>query len=118
MLSYSTSAALIGIALAVTIVVLLRRDQLYLRDALFWLGTAAASLALAVFPHWVDVLGHAAGVLYPPALLLGLTCVVLTIKAMLSDIALTELRRDVRRLDADLTADRQSVGKSSAEEQD
>ena len=111
---YSASLALLGITLAAAIVFLLRRDQLYLRDALFWLATAAASLVLALLPRLIDLIGHVAGVAYPPALLLGLACAFLTVKGLLSDIALTELRRDVRRLnqrvalvDAEQTAERQ-----------
>lgn len=92
------SAALIGISLAALILVLLQRDYLYLKDAIFWLATAAVSVLFAVAPRWVDVLGNAAGVAYPPALILSIVCAVLTIKALLSDMALTALRRDVRRL--------------------
>ncbi len=97
-MTVATSAALIGISLAILILTLLRRDHLYLRDAVFWLATAVASVLFAVMPGWVDVLGSAAGVAYPPALVLALVCAVLTVKALLSDLALTQLRRDVRRL--------------------
>lgn len=97
-MSYPTTAALIGFILAALIVFLIRADKLYLRDALFWLFAAAASFAFGVFPRAIDAVGLLAGVVYPPALLLGLVCVVLTIKALLSEIALTQLRRDVRRI--------------------
>ena len=97
-MTIATSAALIGISLAVLILTLLRRDHLYLRDAIFWLVTAAVSGLFAVAPGIVDLLGVAAGVAYPPALILAVVCAVLTIKALLSDLALTQLRRDVRRL--------------------
>ena len=97
-MNYPVSAALVGLTLAILILYLLRRDQLYLRDALFWLVTALASIALALFPGLVDVVGHFAGVAYPPALVLAVVCVVLTLKALLSDIAITQLRKDVRRL--------------------
>lgn len=97
-MTIATSAALLGVSLALLILLLLRRDHLYLRDAIFWLATATASILFAVMPGWVDVLGVAAGVAYPPALILAVVCVVLVIKALLSDLALTQLRRDVRRL--------------------
>ena len=119
-MTYSLSAAIVGLTLAAAIVVLLRRDQLYLRDALFWLVTAAASLLLAICPRFIDVIGGAAGVSYPPALVLAMVCAVLTIKAMFADIALTELRRDVRRLnqrvalvDAEIMSERQGQAQSS-----
>ena len=111
-MTYPVFAAAIGLLLAVLILILLRRDQLYLRDATFWLATALVSIAFAFFPSLVDLLGGMAGVAYPPALILAVVCVVLTIKALLADIAQTQLRRDVRRLNqrvALIDADRQSA---------
>ena len=111
-MTYPVFAAAIGLLLAVLILILLRRDQLYLRDATFWLATAMVSIAFAFFPSLVDLLGGMAGVAYPPALILAVVCVVLTIKALLADIAQTQLRRDVRRLNqrvALMDADRQAA---------
>lgn len=95
---YSTTAAIIGALLAVIILYMIRRDHLYLRDAIFWLVTAVVSIAFAAFPTFINALGDIAGVIYAPALALGLVCVVLTVKALLSDIALTQMRRDIRQL--------------------
>lgn len=92
------TAALLGVSLSLLILYLLRRDHLYLGDAVFWLLTAAFSVAFALSPQLVDIVGLAAGVAYPPALILAVVCVALTVKALLSDLALTQLRRDVRRL--------------------
>lgn len=97
-MNFRLSAAVVGIGLALLILHLLRRDHVYLRDAFFWLLTAAASIVFAIFPNLIDVLGRAAGVQYPPALLLALVCVVLTIKGLLADISLAAVRRDIRRL--------------------
>jgi hypothetical protein len=97
-MGYPLSAALLGLSLAVFIVILLRRDQLYLREATFWLLTAAVCMLFALLPSAVDWLGSLAGVAYPPALILALICAVLTVKSLLSDIAQTQLRREVRRL--------------------
>jgi hypothetical protein len=96
--NYALSAGLLGGLLAALILYLIRRDQLYLRDAIFWLATALASIMFGLFPALIDWMGNAAGVAYAPALILALVCSVLTIKALLGDIALTALRRDVRRL--------------------
>jgi Uncharacterized conserved protein (DUF2304) len=49
-------------------------------------------------PAAVDWLGGIAGVAYPPALILALVCAVLTVKSLLADVAQTQLRREVRRL--------------------
>jgi hypothetical protein len=97
-MSYPLTAAFIGLLLAALIVFLLRKDRLYVRDAIFWLVTAAASVLFAFFPRAIDWLGSVAGIAYPPALLLGVVCGVITIKSLLSDIEITRLRRDVRRL--------------------
>lgn len=77
---------------------LVRRDQLYVRDATFWLATAVASAVVALRPSVVDAVGVAVGVAYPPALLMVLICSILTVKSLISDITLTQLRREVRRL--------------------
>lgn len=97
-MSYPPSAALSGLSLAALIIYLLRRDQLYLRDATFWLATAVISLLFALIPALVDWFGSFAGVAYPPALMLALVCTVLTVKSLLADIAQTQLHREVRRL--------------------
>ena len=97
-MGYPLSAALLGLSLAALIIYLLRRDYLYLRDATFWLATAVISLLFALFPATVDWFGSLAGVAYPPALILALVCAVLTVKSLLGDIAQTQLRREVRRL--------------------
>lgn len=111
---YTLAAALIGLSLAVIIIILLRRDQLYLREAMFWLATALISVLFAVMPSAVDWLGAIAGVAYPPSLILALVCVVLTVKSLLADVAQTQLRREVRRLnqrvalmDAERSSERQ-----------
>lgn len=97
-MGYPLTAALLGLTLAVFIIFLLRRDQLYLREAMFWLATAAVAMLFALMPASVDWLGEMAGVAYPPALVLALVCVVLTVKSLLADVAQTQLRREVRRL--------------------
>ena len=97
-MGYPLTAALLGLTLAVFIIYLLRRDQLYLREAMFWLATAAVAMLFALMPASVDWLGEMAGVAYPPALVLALVCVVLTVKSLLADVAQTQLRREVRRL--------------------
>ena len=97
-MGYPLTAALLGLSLAVFIVYLLRRDQLYLREAIFWLITAVISVLFALMPAVVDSLGAIAGVAYPPALILALVCAILTVKSLLADVAQTQLRREVRRL--------------------
>lgn len=88
----------IGFGLAYGILHLVRRDHLYIRQGVFWIGIALLSLGLAVWPHLIDSLGGALGIAYPPTLLFLVAIVVLVVKALLADIALTKVRRDLRRL--------------------
>ncbi len=105
-MGYPQTAAIFGGLLAVLILWLIRRDRLYVRDAFFWLLMAFAAIGFALFPRSIDTLGAWAGVAYAPALMLGLLVVVLLIKALLADLALTALRRDVRRLAQDVAMGR------------
>ena len=110
MTNLQTTSAMLGLGLAVVILFLLRRDHIYLRDGLFWIGVAASSLAFGLWPGLIDALGKIAGVAYPPTLLLLLIILALIIRQLLTDLELTRLRRDVRRVNqrlAIMEADRE-----------
>lgn len=98
MKNYHLTVLVIGIGLAIGILYLVRRDHIYIRQGFFWIVIAALSLALAIWPGLIDRAGVLLGVAYPPALLLLVAVVVLVVKALLGDIALTKVRRDLRRL--------------------
>jgi hypothetical protein len=95
---YPYAAIAAGILLAVVVFVLLRRDKLYVRDAVFWLAVAAASIVFGIYPRSVEWIGKSVAESPVPVLFLSTICGVLTIKSLVADIALTTLRRDVRRL--------------------
>ena len=98
MKDYHLTILVIGIGLAAGILYLVRRDHIYIRQGFFWILIAALSLTLAIWPGMVDVVGTLLGIAYPPALFLLLAIVVLVVKALLGDIELTRVRRDLRRL--------------------
>ena len=98
MKNYHLTILVIGVGLAAGILMLVRRDHIYIRQGLFWILVAGMSLGLAIWPDLIDRLGGMLGIAYPPALLLLVAIVVLTVKALLGDIALTKVRRDLRRL--------------------
>ena len=98
MKSYYYTVLVIGVALAGGILYLVRRDHIYIRQGVFWIAVAFATLALAIWPNLIDTLGTALGIAYPPTLLLLVAIAVLIVKALLGDIAMTKVRRDVRRL--------------------
>lgn len=98
MKSYYVVSASMGLCLAVTILYLVRRDHIYIRDGLFWIVVAGASLVLSLWPGLIDRIGSAMGVSYPPALLFLVAIVVLVLRSLMADLALTQLRRDLRRI--------------------
>jgi hypothetical protein len=109
MKSFHLPVLVIGIVLAVCILYLVRRDHLYIRQGLFWIAIAAISLGLGFWPYLIDVVGAVLGIAYPPTLLFLGAIIVLIVKALFGDIALTKMRRDMRRLNqriALLEADR------------
>ena len=88
----------LGIGLGVAILLLVRRDHLYIRHGVFWMAVALVSVVLGVWPNLVDRIGQLTGVAYPPALLFLLAIMMLIIRAVIADIAFTRLRREVRIL--------------------
>ena len=98
MKSYHLAVLIIGIGLAGGILYLVRRDHIYIRQGLFWIVIAAISLAFAIWPYFIDTLAAMMGIAYAPTLVLLVAIIVLVLKALLGDIALTQVRRDLRRL--------------------
>ncbi len=98
MKDYHYTVLVIGVGLAAAILYLVRRDHIYIRQGLFWIVVAFLSLAFAIWPRLIDAIGGLLGIAYPPTLLLLGAIVVLVVKALFADIALTKMRRDIRRL--------------------
>ena len=98
MKEYHLAVLVIGILLAAGILYLVRRDHIYIRQGMFWILVALATLAFAFWPSLIDIVGGALGIAYPPTLLLLVAIVVMVLKALFADIALTKVNRDLRRL--------------------
>jgi hypothetical protein len=98
MKSYQITVLVMAVGLAVGILYLVRRDHIYIRQGFFWIVVAIVSLGLGVWPTFIDLAGEVLGVAYPPTLLFLVAIIVLMLKGLLGDIALTKLRRDMRRL--------------------
>jgi len=119
MKDYHFVVLLMGIGLAIGILYLVRRDHLYIRQGVFWIAIAFFSLAFALWPFLIDKVGSVLGIAYPPTLLFLGAIIVLIMKALLGDIALTKLQRDLRRLNqriALLEAELPAPGERIAEE--
>ena len=77
---------IIGIATAITIVVLIRRDYLHVRYGLWWSGAAVAFAFLGLFPALFDKIAKYLGIAYAPILALTLAVAILVIKILIMDI--------------------------------
>lgn len=98
MSSLHLTTGLLGVALAAIILLLLRRDHLYVMHGLFWVVVAAAAVTLGLWPGLIVWLAAFTGISYPPALLLLVGVIVLFVKALHADMLNTRLEREVRRL--------------------
>lgn len=92
------TTTLLGVGLAAVILLLIRRDHLYLLHGLFWILVAGAAAILGVWPGLIDRLAVIVGISYPPALLLLVAVVIVLVKTLHTDIINTRVERDVRRL--------------------
>jgi hypothetical protein len=92
------TTSLIGLGLAALILVLLRRDHLYIHHGLFWIVVAALGALLGLWPGLIDRVAQLVGISYAPAALLLGAVVVLFIKALYADMMQTRLERQLRRL--------------------
>lgn len=84
--------------MAAAIILLLRRDHLYLIHGFFWFSLAGLVMLLGLWPGMIDRLAAMAGIGYPPALLFLGAAMVLIVKALHTDIINTRIERQVRRL--------------------
>jgi hypothetical protein len=96
--SYHLATSTVGVLLAAGILLLVRRDHLHARRAVFWLAMAGAALLFGVVPEASDWLAARLGVGYPPVLVLLCGQVVLTFKLLLVDMHNTRIEHDLRRL--------------------
>ena len=80
------TTGIIGIATAITIVILMRRDYLHVRFGLWWTGAAFAFACLGLLPAFFDKVAKYFGVAYPPILALTLAVAILFIKILVMDI--------------------------------
>lgn len=90
--------ALIGVALAATILFLVRRDHLHGPFAVWWLLVAAAALILGGVPGAINWLGRVTHVYYPPILPITIGLAMVLIRLLKLDIDRSREERRIRRL--------------------
>lgn len=113
----SLVSGVIGIAAAITIFVLIRRDHLHVRFGLWWTMVAIAFMFLGLFPTLFDALAAMLGIASGPVLALTIGLSLLMIKVLTQDIArsnnearIIRLVQRVAMLEADLQQLRESAG--------
>jgi len=82
----SLITSIIGIATALTIVVLIRKDYLHVRYGLWWMAAAFVFATLGLFPRIVDYIAGHLGIGYPPVLAIILGFIAVVLKILLIDI--------------------------------
>ncbi len=113
----SLITGIIGIATAIAIVTLIRKDHLRVQYGLWWIAMAGIFALLGLFPTLIDQFARYVDVAYPPILALTIAIVILVIKILLMDIEhsrnsinLQRLTQRIALLESDL---REMQGKSS-----
>jgi len=101
----------LGLAIALVIILLIRRDRLYVNHGFAWILTALMFTLLGFAPGIFDWLAVYLGVGYPPVLGLSLGLGILVLKVLLMDIerSQTAMRQErliqrVGMLEADIGA--------------
>ncbi len=97
-MTLTLTAAVLGVFIAGSILMLVRRGHLHGTQAAWWLIAAAAALGLGLFPEVIDRIGRTLGVAYPPILLVVLAIIAVLIKLVITDIELARKERRLRRL--------------------
>jgi hypothetical protein len=98
MITYQITSMAIGIAIAVVILFLVRRDHLHGPYAIWWIGAAATVGVLGFFPSLFDYLAVYLGVRYPPILAIVLGLGLLLVKILTMDLERSRQERLIRRL--------------------
>jgi hypothetical protein len=98
LIPYRLTSLAIGLAIAFTILWLVRRDLLHTRYSIWWLVVACASALLGGFPSVVDGVASRLGVAYPPILLVIVGMGLLLIKMLTMDVERSDQERRLRIL--------------------
>jgi hypothetical protein len=96
--TYQLTSTLIGVGIAISILILVRRDHMRGSYAVWWLCVATIALLLGLFPKVFDKWAIWVGVSYPPVLALVLGLGLILIKMLTMDLERSRQERKIRRL--------------------
>jgi hypothetical protein len=97
-ITYHLTSAVIGLALVVGILYLVRRNHLHSRYAGWWLLVALGIGIFGLFPTLSDQLAERFGIGYPPTLVLVAAVGLLALKVLVMDIERSRTEVRVQRL--------------------
>ena len=98
MISYQVTSTAIGLAIACTILFLVRRNHMHGPYAVWWLCVAAIVVVLGFFPRVFDDIAMRVGVSYPPILAVVVGLGLILIKMLTMDLERSRQERKIRRL--------------------
>lgn len=97
-MNYTLTTAVLGLAGALALLLLVRRNILYVRYSLWWIAVGVCMAVLGIFPRISDILAAWVGVSYPPTLILVGALFMLLIKILFMDIERSRQEVRTRRL--------------------
>lgn len=97
MYTYQWTSAILGLLIAGTIILLIRRDHLHAHHAGWWLFSALCIAILGIFPKLVDSIAIKLNVNYPPTLLFSVGLGLILLKMLNIDIYHSRQERQLRR---------------------
>lgn len=97
-MSSSLVTGAIGLAVALGILLLIRRDRLHVNHGLWWVTVAVCFALLGFLPGAVDALAGRLGIAYPPTLALTAAVGVLVLRLLIMDIERSRLELRYQRL--------------------
>ncbi len=96
--AYQATSLGIGMAVAIVIFVLIRRNHLMVSHSIWWLLVAAASMIFGAWPRLIDMVGAVLGIQYPPILLVIIGMGMIIIKMLTMDLNRSLQERKIRAL--------------------
>jgi len=89
---------IIGILLAITILLMVRKDKMHGPYSVWWLLVAISAIVLSLFPQISDYIAGWLGIAYPPTIILVLAISLILLKMLSMDMERTKQERKIRRL--------------------
>jgi len=89
---------LLGIGTGLFIFLMVRRNLLQVRLAIYWLLVAISIILFGIFPGLSDIIARKLGIVYSPILVIIVGMLFLFIKALDSDIKLSKKEEQIREL--------------------